>query len=204
MVRRAQLADYRDLCFFHQSLFVRPGRKPLRTPDWDMLGALLAGVPAGLRRTGRSEFTIGDGDFEVGDDTLTDFLEALVRHAPARLPLAPFAASPFHCEAILRLVDRGIVELHSLPFPGALEPGERPRANALVRAMIGRGDTRLFTLDHRAIAISEEGPRRFLSLLDGSRDRAELAAEWEASGFSVQTDVETALRQLARAGLLSE
>lgn len=204
VVRRAQLADYRDLCFFHQSLFVRPGRRPLRSPDWDVLGSLLAGVPAGLKRTSRTEFSIAEGEFEVGDDALADFLEALVRHAPARLPLAPFAPSPFHGEAILQLVNRGIIELHSLPFPGSLEPGEHPRTNPLIRAMIARGETRLFTLDHRVIAITEEGPRQFLSLLDGQRDRTALAEEWQATGMAGQTDVDAALHQLARAGLLSE
>jgi SAM-dependent methyltransferase len=204
VVRRAQRADYRDLCFFHQTLFVRPGRRPLRTPDHAALGSLLAGVPAGLKRTGRAEFTIADSPFEVGDDELADFLENLARFAPARLPLAAFAQSPFHCEAILKLIDRGIIEPHSLPFPGVLQPGERPRTNALVRAMIARGETRLFTLDHRVIAIGEDGPRRFLALLDGSRDRAALAQDWEATGLAGQTDVDTALQQLARAGLISE
>jgi hypothetical protein len=169
-----------------------------------VLGSLLAGVPAGLKRTSRTEFSIAEGEFEVGDDALADFLEALVRHAPARLPLAPFAPSPFHGEAILQLVNRGIIELHSLPFPGSLEPGEHPRTNPLIRAMIARGETRLFTLDHRVIAITEEGPRQFLSLLDGQRDRTALAEEWQATGMAGQTDVDAALHQLARAGLLSE
>ncbi|MEE4452462.1 class I SAM-dependent methyltransferase [Novosphingobium resinovorum] len=204
VVRRAQIADYRDLCFFHQSLFVRPGRAPLRVPDWRVFETLLAGVPAGLARTGPREFKMANNTFEIGDATLADFMELMIRRAPARLPLAAFAQSPEHGEAILRLVDRGILELHSLPFPGALDAGERPRANALLRALIAQGETRLFTLDHRAIAIDEEGPRLFLSLLDGSRDRAELTREWERSGRPEQTDVTSALRQFARAGMLSE
>lgn len=203
VVREAQLADYRDLSFFHQSLFVRPGRDPLRVPDDALLCSLLAGVPAGLRRTGPTTFHVGEGEFEVDDAALADFLEMVVRHAPVRVPLARFAQSPQHCEAILQLVNRGIVELHSLPFPGAVEPGDRPSANCLLRAMIERGETRLSTLDHRSIDIVEQGPRWFLSLLDGSRDRDELAARWQASEHASQIDVDTALRQLARAGLLS-
>lgn len=204
LVRQAQRADYRDLCFFHQSLFIRPGRAPLRVADFEVLGSLLAGAPSGLKRTGRSTFTVAEGEFEVGDDTLADFLESLVRHAPARLPLERFASSPAHCEAILQLINRGIIELHSLPFPGTVEPGERPRTNSLVRAMIAQGETQLFTLDHRAIAIKEEGPRMFLSMLDGTRSREDLAGEWEATGLAVQADVDSALRQLAKAGMLSE
>lgn len=203
LLRRAQIADYQDLCFFHQSLFVRPGRNPLRAPDWSVFEALLAGVPMGLARTGPTQFTVAEAEFEVGDDALADFLERLTQVAPARLPLAHFARSPAHGEAILRLVDRGIIELHSLPFPGTLEPGEHPRTNALVRALIAQGQTNLFNLDHRAVAISEEGPRLFLSLLDGSRDRGALARDWETAGQSSHTDVDSALRQLAKAGLLS-
>jgi alkylhydroperoxidase family enzyme len=69
--------------------------------------------------------------------------------------------------------------------------------------MIERGETRLATLDHRSIDIVEQGPRWFLTLLDGSRDRAELAAQWQATEHAERLDVDTALRQLARAGLLS-
>lgn len=204
VVRRAQLADYtNDLSFFHQSLFIRPGRAPARVPDPALLGALLAGAPSTLRRVAETRFTVGDGEFEIDDAVLADFLENLVRFAPARLPLAQFADSALYCSALLQLVNRGIVELHSLPFPGALEPGEHPLANGLLRAMLDRGDTHLFTLDHRVVAITDEGPRKFLALLDGSRDRAALAQAWEAAGMTAQVPVETALSQLARAGMLS-
>ncbi|SFG05334.1 Methyltransferase domain-containing protein [Novosphingobium sp. CF614] len=203
VVRLAQLADYRDTCFFHQSLFIRPGRHPDRVADPAMLGSLLAGAPMGLRRTGRTLFEVGEGKFEVGDEVLAGFLEKVIRCAPARLSLSWAAESHDYCQALLHLANRGILELHSLPFPGAIQPGERPCANALVRAMIDRGETRLFSLDHRLIAITEEGPRWFLSLLDGSRDRAALAAEWDAAGMGSQTDVDTAIRQLAQAGMLS-
>ena len=46
------------------------------------------------------------------------------------------------------------------------------------------------------------GPRTFLALLDGSRDRAELAADWAASGHSHEVDVDAALHQLAAAGFI--
>ncbi|WP_232496145.1 class I SAM-dependent methyltransferase [Novosphingobium kaempferiae] len=204
VVHRAQIADYRDLCFFHQSLFIRPGRLPLRVPNWRVFEALLAGVPNGLERTGATQFKVFSSEFEVGDALLAEFLDHLIRQAPARLSLACFAQSPVHGEAILRLVDRGIIELHSLPFPGTLSPGERPRANPLLRTLVAQGETKLFTLDHRSIAIDEEAPRLFLSLLDGSRDRDALARDWAETGGADQTDVATALRQFARAGMLSE
>lgn len=203
VVRRAQQADFRDVCFFHQSLFVRPGRNPCRVADPALVGSLLAGTPAGLRRAGETLFKVGEGEFEVGDPRLASFLEETIRAAPARLPLAWVAQAPEYCEAILQLANRGILELHSLPFPGALHPGERPRANALLHALIAEGETRLFSLDHRLMDIPEEGPRRFLSLLDGTHDRAALNAAWEAAGMARQVSAEVALEQLARAGMLS-
>jgi len=203
LVREAQLADFRDLCFFHQSLFVRPGRKPVRVVEPALLCSLLAGVPSGLRRTGASVFTVGEGEFEIDDAVLANFLETLIRSAPARLPLTAFEESVPHCEAILQLVNRGIIELHSLPYPGALVPSDHPTANCLLRTLIERGETRLSTLDHRSIDIHDKGPRQFLSLLDGTRDRNALEAQWDAAGLAEQIDVDSALRQLARAGLLS-
>ena len=204
VVRRAQTADFRDVCFFHQSLFVRPGRNPRRVADPALVGTLLAGTASGLRRASDTLFTVGKGEFEVGDARLASFLEETIRAVPARLPLAWVAEAPEYCEPILQLVNRGILELHSLPFPGTLQPGEHPRAHALLHALIAEGETRLFSLDHRLMDIPEEGPRRFLSLLDGTRDRAALAAEWEAAGMATMVSAETALAQLARAGMLSE
>lgn len=203
VVQRAQAADFRDVCFFHQSLFVRPGRDPRRVADPALLATLLAGTPAGLRRAGETLFQAGEGEFEVGDAQLANFLEEAIRAAPLRLPLAWVEQAPEYCEPILQLANRGLLELHSLPFPGTLKPGDRPRANPLLHALIAEGETRLFSLDHRLMDISEEGPRRFLSLLDGTRDRAALDAAWQAAGMAGQVSADVALAQLARAGMLS-
>jgi len=202
-VRRAQRRDYEEVCFFHQSLFVRPGRHPLRVPDPARLGALLAGVPPSLHRTGESEFAVGAGSFEVTDRTLADFLEKLVKLAPARLPLADLAASPDHAAALFQLIDRGIVEPHSLPYPGALEAGERPRVNPLARALIAQGAPALVTMDHRAVALAEEAPRRLLALVDGTRTVAELAAAAAGIDLPPGLDMAAVLRQFARSGLLA-
>jgi hypothetical protein len=95
-----------------------------------------------------------------------------------------------------------ILDLHALPFPAAIEAGDRPLASPLARTQIEAGQTNLFTLNQRAMAFSDPGPRAFLALLDGSRDRAQLEADWAETEFGKQVSVEDALSQLGRAGML--
>ncbi|HEV2568975.1 hypothetical protein [Sphingomonas sp.] len=56
------------------------------------------------------------------------------------------------------------------------------------------------TLDLRSLAISDPRARTFIQLLDGSRDRVALAADWAATGHDVP--IEAALAMVAKAGLL--
>lgn len=201
VVRLAQADDYNVITFFHQTLLVREGRNPLRQITPSTFEGLFASSTA--RRTGEQSFIIHDEEFEVQDDDLATFIGALGRAWPDRLPLARFADSQDHAEAVIRLYQREIIALHAAPFPAALAAGERPTASALARAQLVAGATHLYTLDHRIMAFVDPGPRSFLALLDGSRDRAQLAADWAASGYGDQVSVEDALRQLAGAGMLS-
>ena len=62
----------------------------------------------------------------------------------------------------------------------------------------------VYALDHRTIVMDEPAPRALLMLLDGSRDRATLAAAWEATGYASEIDLDQALRRLADLSLLAE
>ena len=66
------------------------------------------------------------------------------------------------------------------------------------------GEARIFTLDHRPILFSEAGPRAFLALLDGSRDRAALERDWARSGFAGEASVAMALARFAALPLMLE
>jgi SAM-dependent methyltransferase len=201
VVRAAQADDYNVLTFFHQTLLVRPGRRPLRRLDPSCFDRLYASSAA--RRTSETGFAVGDKEFELEDPDLAEFLEALGKIWPDRASVARFAGAPDHAEALIRLYQAEAMSLHALPFPGCSQPGERPSASALARAQIEAGAPNLFTLDHRMMAFVEPGPRAFLALLDGSCDRAQLQAAWAASEFGNQVSVDDALRQLARAGMLT-
>lgn len=198
-VAEAQASDFEAVTFFHLSLFVRPGREPKRALDHSAFGELYA--VGRVRRTGGNEFEHEEGPFEIGDAGLADFLDELSAAFPARLPMARFADSPDHCDALFELYRSGIVDFHVLQFPGTLEPGERPVASPLVRALVQAEAPALFSLDHRVVTM-QEGPRRFIALLDGTRDRAQLASEWAASEHGGEVDSEDAVRQLAWAGLI--
>lgn len=200
VVHIAQSDDYLAVSFFHQTLFVRPGRNPRRRIDPADFRHLYASSLA--RRTGETSFRLATGEFEIEDERLADFLGALGDAWPERFPLAHFADSAEHCEALVQLYQRVIIDLHVRPFPAEMEPGERPVASPVARAQIAAGQTNLFTLDQRAMAFSEPGPRAFLALLDGTRDRAQLAADWAATEYGGQVSVDDALSQLARAAML--
>ncbi|MBA2920536.1 MULTISPECIES: class I SAM-dependent methyltransferase [Sphingomonas] len=200
-VHAAQADDYDVVTFFHQTLLVRSGRGPRRRIDPACFANLFASSTA--KRTGEISFVFDEREFEVEDAWLADFLGALGEAWPRRLALSGFASSAERCDALIRLYQREIVALHAAPLPAALDPGERPCASPLARAQLVRGDVTLYTLDHRMLAFVEPGPRAFLALLDGTRDRAQLAADWAASGYGDQVSVDEALRQVAHAGTLT-
>ncbi len=201
VVRAAQTSDYGSMIFFHQTLLVRQGRRPARRVDMAAMAGLL--VSSRATRHGPEDFKFGgEDDFKVGDPDMADRLEALGKAWPQRLPVAGIATSDDMREALFKLFTAEVVSLYTQPLPGVTEAGERPFASALARAQVRLGQQALYTLDHRVIAMELPGPRAFLSLLDGSRDRARLAADWAASGHGHEVDVDTALRQLAAAGFI--
>lgn len=195
VVRAAQTTDFGSMAFFHQTLLVREGRKPARRLNPANLVSLF--VSSRAQRIGAKTFKLNEDEFKVGDATMADRLEALAKTWPRRRPVAEVADTPDLQEALFKLFTAEIVFLFAVPLAGVAQAGERPVASALARAQVAIGQRNLFTLDHSAIDMEAAGPRAFLALLDGSRDRAQLAADWAASGHGDEVDVDTALRQLA-------
>src|SRR5207244_514519 len=70
---------------------------------------------------------------------------------------------------------QGIVELHARPLPVAVRPSERPVASPLARLQARAGGI-VSTLLHTAVSIADANALRLLPLVDGTRDRAALAA----------------------------
>lgn len=200
VVRVAQADDYRTMTFFHQTLLIREGRTPRRGLAEGCLDGLW--LVSQAQDKGGGVFAVADRDLEIEDADLRAFLEEATRRAPERLPLAPFATTLERCQALVELHCGGFILLHGAPAPFALVAGEQPRASALARAQLEAGTIALITLDLRGVAFSEAGPRAFLALLDGMRDRAGLERDWAASGHGHEVPVAPALDQLARSALL--
>ena len=200
VVAHAQAGDFAAMVFFHQTLLVRAGRQPARAVAQAALPDLY--VAARAERTGAETFRLDDSEFGVGDAMLADALEDLAKIWPQRVKLAALVDGADRWHAVYRLFCAEVLTLHASPLPGVVEPGEQPRANPVARAQIAAGQPHLFTLDHHVITMDAAGPRAFLMLLDGSRNRERLGADWAASGHGHEVDVATALAQVARIPML--
>ena len=108
-------------------------------------------------------------------------------------------------EVLVQLYRSGLAELHTVPRICASKPGELPSTTALARWQAQRG-TRVTTVLH-TLAHAEGAERKLLTLLDGSRNRGQLAAELrpyaaEVSESQLMGLLEGSLNKLARMGLL--
>jgi SAM-dependent methyltransferase/methyltransferase-like protein len=92
-----------------------------------------------------------------------------------------------------------MVSLHAHRPRLAASPGARPRATKLAREQAAAG-VPITTLDHRNLRDLDPFARRLLALLDGTRDRAALAAALKKGGGRGR--VEETLGALARQGLI--
>jgi SAM-dependent methyltransferase len=106
--------------------------------------------------------------------------------------------------ALLRCYRISLTGLHVFDPPFVLEIGERPRASALARLQAIRGQSFVSNLWHAFVRV-DEGERLLLTHLDGSRDRAALAADMAGALTPEERDrgwLEDKLHVLARQGLL--
>ena len=111
---------------------------------------------------------------------------------------------------MLRSYAANLVALHVHPPALTTTPGDAPRTTALARHQAGGGEM-VTNLRHTSVRIEDELGRRLVTLLDGTRDRAALAAELRAflveRGEPVPDDLpgglERSLQGLARLALIS-
>ena len=91
-----------------------------------------------------------------------------------------------------------VVQLHGAPPPVSAEPGERPLASPLARAQCERGDAVVSSLLYANTRLDGELESQLLPLLDGTRDRDDLAA---ATGCA-RAELDGVLKLFALRGLL--
>ena len=111
-------------------------------------------------------------------------------------------------EPIICLFLAHVVELRTAQPAYLRICGDRPKASALARVQAARGESLLATLRHAMIPIDEPRMLGFVPLIDGSRTRVELAAEFgerfEVGAEEAKRRLDKSLAELARCGLMVE
>jgi trans-aconitate methyltransferase len=112
------------------------------------------------------------------------------------------------CEILQALFSSGLLEVRTAQPRMAVVPSERPTASTLARAQAARG-VPVTTLRHVSITATGDVERRLISLLDGTRTRAELVSEisplltTSKTAAELKSELETSLTTLGRLGLLT-
>ena len=213
---REQYLDFLRLRRFRQSLLVRDAAPPATTQHAQRLLAMHVSAGATLTSaaaTGSVHKLARSLDPSAGGGgAVRKLLDALVANQPAAYEIASLAnhlQPPLSRPLDSALADAylaGIVDLHVHPSALSTTAPERPLASPLARLQARTRDN-VTTLLHTQVGIADANALRLLPLVDGTRDRAALAAA--VSQFAVDIDpscaghfVDYALEKFARLGLL--
>lgn len=209
--RREQRLDFMRMRTFRQTLLCHAARElqevtPQRLADLAAAAPIAVGpAPDGNGVT----FSGRRGQVLTSDHPLVvAALERLAAAWPAALPVAslwpPEAGEQERrvvCEMLLRCFSADLVTLHCAPIVVDTGATERPRASDVARLQARDGRT-LTNLRHEAVELDEHG-RLLVTLLDGSRGRAELRDALAAAGQGGDAaTLDHAVEQLARQALL--
>jgi SAM-dependent methyltransferase len=202
-VRRDGLLDVLKERRFRQTLLCRADRRPDPEPKSERLAGMA--VSGALRWTadessGRVTF-LGPGTAHVVSDhpLVVRTLRAIGESWPSPLPIAVLGEErelPAIGDILLRCYATNLVRLHVHPPRVSTAPPERPRVSPVARLEAAEG-TMVTTVRHTHLELDDDVARRVATLLDGSRDRADLV---EAIGDLAAVDA--ALARLAGAGML--
>ena len=203
VIRLEQYADLLNLQTFRQSLLCRDDGAVERSLDPDRLRALHLAADLQPHPEGGWRSAAG-ARLQTQDPRARVLFERLAEIWPAAAPLSEVDADLY--PQLLRLHLARVGELYAAPRPRLGPPGERPRVWAVARLQLESGATKLTTLVHNHLDVTDPEGLYFLSLLDGARTRDEIAAAMAervgAPAEAVAAGLDGHLRRLARAGLL--
>ena len=216
-IAREQYLDFVRMRRFRQSLLCRAGTPPDMTMHPRRVRGMYASADPSLLRAAAAgnvaALAQGLDPERNGGGPVRALLDALVAHSPAATPIAALvedaglAGLSRPLEAILTdAFVSGIVTLHTRPPPLVRVAGERPIASPLARLQ-ARSRDEVTSLVHTRIRLPDANARRLISLLDGTRDRTELAAAVDGPAFNhdratARAFVDHALEQYGRLALL--
>jgi SAM-dependent methyltransferase len=198
-VAREQVSDLLRCVFFHQSVLCRDSLTPADEPDADAVRGLYFAAREGAEGAEGSE---------------AGLLAAAMALLRARLPdalgfdelRAALGADPDElADAMLEAFRGELVMPHAAPLRAAAAGAEKPLASPLARWQAQRG-TEVTSLAYTTVHMEEPAARLLLALLDGTRDRAAIRAEFaERTGVRLSADdLDANLVQLGRLFLLFE
>jgi SAM-dependent methyltransferase len=188
---REQYRDFLTNRMFRQTLLCRAEVEPAEyaVPEDGLFAATSAQV-SGAR------FELASGAaLESGDPAVGEAMTELSGRWPEGVPVERLPALR---DLLVGAWRAGVVDLRAHEPALVARAGERPVASAFARLQVERGADVVSSLLHTNVTLEDEGGRRLLGLLDGTRDRAGLAAEMGAD----DDEVDAGLAALGRLGLL--
>ena len=211
VIIREQYLDFFSNRMFRQTLLTRANAPITRAIDGGVLDGMAVSSPA---RRDASRFVTEQGaELSTTEPLVAAAMNELCDRWPASLAFPDLVARASQrlapatpdAEAVDRL--RGaLLEAYVLrvvwpsgcPLPATGQPSSRPRASPLARAQAADGHPVISSLLPGNYALADELQGRLLTLLDGTRDHAALAAALDAPEPSVRT----AVSRLTAEGLL--
>ena len=213
---REQHLDFFRLRRFRQSLLVRGDAPSASTLSQNLhamhvsasMALTAAAATGGIHKLARRLDPAAGGGGAV-----RKLLDALVANQPATYEIASLADTlqlgPLSRPLEALLMDAytaGLVDLHVHPPALTIRISDRPAASPLARLQARDGDS-VTTLLHTQVRIADANALRLLPLVDGTRDRAALAAAVKQVALDIDPSrapgfVDYALEKFARLGLL--
>ena len=195
-IAREQVLDLLRCVFFRQSVLCRDSRTAAAAPDADAIRGLY--------------FAAREGVEAPAGGLLASAMALMRARAPdalgfPELRAALGAEADDVAAAMLEGFRAELVMPHAAPLRAVSADAERPIASPLARWQ-ARHEAEVTSLAYTSVRMEEPAARLLLTLLDGTRDRAAIRAEFgERTGVRLSAeDLDANLVQLGRLFLLSD
>jgi hypothetical protein len=149
------------------------------------------------------------GTLTTNNPLIREILVRLSSAWPASIQISEFSTHELDPDSVagllMQLIRNKALEVRVSPPKTAEAIGERPIASALARAQISQGYPMVTNQRHQNVELKDEGSRKLISLLDGTRNRAALIREmavFESDTEETIRMMDTALSELHRLCLL--
>lgn len=190
-VERQQVIDVLADNSYHESLIVRANTVLRTEPDFAAAFATAwfsVLLTAQADANGALQIRNHRGwQVTIGDPTIKAAIIALAQASPGALSLADLSKGFDErgrsglCQGLFDLFAAGFIDVRGDAPRCALQPGEHPQISVLCRWQSSHS-AKLTDLCHYPVKIQEERARRLIALLDGTRDRTALLADWSSLG----------------------